>query len=260
MVKCYNELYSNCTFICCRVKMLLWSQVTFLLLLCVMELVGTTSVSPSLLRPPLTRVRVIEVGDDYDDKTTITPQLPGVTTSRVISQPCDYDPCVVQTTPCDKISAQTGCLCPGLTGPEQRPGAPKLREVKLGGSGEVLVHWCAPHSTVTHYEVTLNGGKELLSFGENLRNGAIPGLKIGETVCVAARNKAGLSEKSCARYEPPQPDQAALSAGIIAGSVGFLLLLSVLAVVLWKRRTCRKGRMGEAEGLGNPSYTSDGAL
>ncbi|XP_048043910.1 leucine-rich repeat neuronal protein 4 [Megalobrama amblycephala] len=240
--------------------MLLWSQVTFLLLLCVMESVRATSASPSSLRPPLTRVRIIEVEDDYDDvnsKTTITPQLPRVTTSGVI---CDYDPCVVQTTPCEKISAQTGCLCPGLTGPEERPGAPELREVKLGSSGEVLVHWCAPRSTVTHYEVTLNGGKEQLSFGENLRNGAIPGLKIGETVCVAARNQAGLSEKSCARYEPPQPDQVALSAGIIAGSVGFLLLLSVLAVVLWKRRTCRKGGMGEAEGLGNPSYTSDGAL
>lgn len=242
--------------------MLLWSQVTFLLLLCVMESVRATSVSPSLLRPSITRVRVIEV-EDYDDvssKTTITPQLSGVTTSRVISRPCDYDPCVVQTTPCDKISAQTGCLCPGLTGPEERPGAPELREVKLGGSGEVLVHWCAPRSTVTHYEVTLNGRKERLSFGENLRNGAIPGLKIGETVCVAARNQAGLSEKSCARYDPPTPDQAALSAGIIAGSVGFLLLFLVLAVVLWKRRTCRKGGMGEAEGLGNPSYTSDGAL
>lgn len=259
---CLNEFYSNCTFICLRVKMLLWSQVTFLLLLCLMELVRTTSVSPSLLRPPLTRVRFIEVEDDYDDvssKTTITPHAPGVTTSRVTSQPCDYDPCVVQTTPCETISAQTGCLCPGLKGPDEIPGAPELREVKLGGSGEVLVHWCSPLSTVTHYEVTLNGRNEQIIFGENLRNGTVPGLKIGETVCVAARNEAGLSEKSCARYEPPQPQQAALSTGIIAGSVAFLLLLLVFAVVLWKLRTCRKGGMGEAEGLGNPSYTSDGA-
>ncbi len=246
--------------------MLLMSQVMsflLLLLLCVMELVCATSVSPSLHQPPRTRVRIIEVEDDYDEessKTTHAPQSPGVTTSPVIHRPCDYDPCVVQTTPCDKISAETGCLCPGLTGPEERPAAPELREVKLGGSGEVLVHWCAPRSTVTHYEVTLKDGNKQLLFGEYLRNGAVPGLKVGETVCVAAGNQAGLSEKSCARYEPPHPDQAALSAGIIAGSVGCLLLLSALAVVLWRRRTCRKGSMGDTEGLGNPSYTNDGAL
>lgn len=247
--------------------MLLWSPVTFLLLLllllCVMESVRTTSVSPSLLQPPLTRVRIIEVEDDYDDvssKTTIAPRWPGVTTARVISQPCDYDPCEVQTTPCEEISAQTGCLCPGLKGPEERPGAPELREVRLDGSGEVLVHWCAPRSTVTYYEVTLNGGKQQQIFAEYQRNGAVPGLKVGETVCVAAGNQAGLSEKSCVRYDPPQPDRVALSAGIIAGCVGFLMLLLVLAVVLWRRRTCRKGGMGEAEGLGNPSYTNDGAL
>ncbi|KAK2890791.1 hypothetical protein Q8A67_013434 [Cirrhinus molitorella] len=242
--------------------MLLVSQVMFLLL-CAMESVCTTSVSPSLQHLPLTRVRIIEVEDDYDDeslKTTLSPHSPGVTTSRVIRRPCDYDPCVVQMTPCDKISAETGCLCPGLTGPEERPEAPELREVKLDGSAEVFVRWCAPRSTVTYYEVTLSGGKKQMRFEENVRNGAIPGLKVGETVCVAAGNQAGLSEKSCARYEPPEPDQAALNAGIIAGSVGFLLLLLVLAVVLWKRRTCRKGRMGDAEGLGNPSYTNDGAL
>ncbi|XP_073677095.1 LRRN4 C-terminal-like protein [Garra rufa] len=242
--------------------MLLVSQITFLLL-CVMESVCNTSVSPSLQQPPLTRVRIIEVEDDYDDessKTTLSPQPPGVTTSRVIRRPCDYDPCVVQTTPCDQLSAQTGCLCPGLTGPEERPEAPELREVKLDGSGDVFVHWCAPRSNVTYYEVTLSGGNKQMVFGENVRNRAIPGLKVGETVCVAAGNKAGLSEKSCARYELAEHDQAYLSAGIIAGSAGFLLLLLVLAIVLWKRRTCRKGRMGDAEGLGNPSYTNDGAL
>ncbi|XP_026113583.1 LRRN4 C-terminal-like protein [Carassius auratus] len=245
--------------------MLLVSKVIalLLLLLCVMELVCATSVTPSVHQPSLTRVRIIEVDDDYDEensKTTRTPQSPGVTTSRVIRRPCDYDPCVVQATPCDKISAETGCLCPGLTGPEERPEAPELREVKLDRSGEVFVHWCAPRSIVTHYEVSLKDGSKQLVFSEYLRNGSLPGVKVGEMVCVAAGNKAGLSEKSCARYEPPQPDQAAVSAGIIAGCVGFLLLLLVLAVVLWRRRTCRKERMGDAEGLGNPSYTNDGAL
>uniref|UniRef100_A0A672NES7 Si:ch1073-303k11.2 n=1 Tax=Sinocyclocheilus grahami TaxID=75366 RepID=A0A672NES7_SINGR len=113
-----------------------------LLLLCVMELVCATSVSPSLHQPPLTRVRIIEVEDDYDEessKMTHAPQSPGVTTSRVIRRPCDYDPCAVQTTPCNKISAKMGCLCPGLTGPEERPEAPELREVKLDGSGEYLL-------------------------------------------------------------------------------------------------------------------------
>lgn len=243
--------------------MLLGSKVTFhLILLCVMECVRSTSVSPSLLQPH-TRVRIIEVEDDYDDeisKTTLTPRSPGVTTSRVIPRPCDYDPCEVQTTPCEKISALTGCLCPGLTGPEERPEIPKLLEMKLDGSGEVVVHWCAPRSNVTYYEVTIKGREKQHIFGEYLRNGVIPGMKVGETVCVAAGNQAGLSEKSCTRYDPPQPDRVALSAGIVAGSVGFLLLVSALAVVLWRRRTCRKSGMGEAEGLGNPSYTNDGVL
>ncbi|XP_039510876.1 leucine-rich repeat neuronal protein 4 [Pimephales promelas] len=243
--------------------MLPGSKFTFLLVLSVMECVHSTSVSPSLLQRSHTRVRIIEVEDDYDEevsKTTHAPQSPGVTTSRVMPRPCDYDPCVVQTTPCERISARTGCLCPGLTGPDERPETPKLREMKLDGSGEVVVYWCAPRSNVTYYEVTVNGGKVPYIFGEYLRDGVIPGMEVGEMVCVAAGNQAGLSEKSCTRYDPPQPDRVSLSAGIIAGSVAFLLLISVLAVVLWRRRTCRKSGMGEAEGLGNPSYTNDGAL
>lgn len=244
--------------------MLPGSQVTFLLLLYLSELVGAASVGPSLLHPPVTRVRIIAVEDDYDDTssmTTRTPRSPGATTTRAIPRICDYDPCVVQTTPCAEIMAQTGCLCPGVTGPEKRPEAPELREIKLEHSGQVAVHWCAPRSTVTHYKVTLKGaeGQEQV-FGEYLRNGVVPEVKVGETVCVSAVNEAGVSEESCAQYESPVLDHAALSAGIIAGGVGFLALLTLVAVLLWRRRSCRKANVSEAGGLGNPSYTNDAVL
>ncbi|XP_052010902.1 leucine-rich repeat neuronal protein 4-like [Xyrauchen texanus] len=238
------------------------SQVTFLLLF-LLETICAASVGLSLLQPPVTRVRITEV-EDYDDevtsKMTLAPKLPSLTTTRGVPQLCDYNPCVAQTSPCIEIATHTGCLCPGLTGPEVRPGAPKLREVKLDHSGEVIVHWCAPLSNVTHYKVTLKGrqGQEWV-YGEFLRNGAVPELKVGEAVCVAAVNQAGVSEEECAPYEPPQPDQATMSAGIIAGCIGFLVLVSLVVVLLWRRR-CRKGSMGEGEGLGNPTYTNDGAL
>lgn len=244
--------------------MLLGSQVTCLLFLYLSELVRTASVGPSLLQPPVTRVRIIAVEDDYDNANSMTthaPRSPGATTTRAIPRICKYDPCVVQTTACTEISAQTGCLCPGVTGPEERPKAPELREIKLEHSGQVVVHWCAPYSTVTHYKVTLKGaeGQEQV-FGEYLRNSVVPGMKVGETVCVSAVNEAGDSEESCAQYESPMPDHVALSAGIIAGGVGFLALLTLVAVLLWQRRSCRKANVSEAGGLGNPSYTNDAVL
>ncbi|XP_051506509.1 LRRN4 C-terminal-like protein [Myxocyprinus asiaticus] len=236
------------------------SQVTFLLIF-LLESVCAASVSPSLLQPPVKRIP-IPIGD-YDEetsKTTLSPNPPGFTTTRTVHQLCDYDPCVAQTTPCYVTSEQTGCLCPGLTGPEVRPGAPELREVKLDRTGKVIVHWCAPLSTVTHYKVIPKGGEgQEKVYGEFLRNSSVPGLKVGDTVCVVAINQAGVSKEECARYEPPQPDQAALTAVIIVGCVGFLVLVLLVAVLLLRQR-CRKSSMGEGEGLGNPSYMNDGAL
>ncbi|XP_052005660.1 LRRN4 C-terminal-like protein [Xyrauchen texanus] len=220
------------------------SQVTFLLIF-LLESVCAASVGPSLLQPPVKHIP-IPIGD-YDEetsKTTLSPKLSGLTTTRAVSQLCDYDPCVAQTTPCSVTSDQTGCLCPGLTGPEVRPGAPKLQEVKLDRSGEVIVHWCAPRSTVTHYKVIPKGGEgQGKVYGEFLRNSSVPGLKVGDTVCVVAINQAGVSEEECARYEPPQPDQAALSAVIISGCVGFLVLVSLVAVLLLRQR-CQKEQYG----------------
>lgn len=246
-----------------RIEMLPGSRVTFLLLLLLSESISATSVGPSVLQPPVTRVRIIAVEDDYEEPnsaTTVGPRSPRSTITHAIPHICDYDPCVAQTTPCTEISAKTGCLCPGLTGSERKPKAPELRELKLEQSGQVVVHWCAPYSTVTHYKVTLKGGDEQQQiFGEYLRNGAVPGLKFGETVCVSAENEAGVSEESCAQYEPPKLDYAALISGVIGGVIG-ILVLTLVAVFLWRRKSCRKSVMGEAGGLGNPSYTNDGVL
>nr|XP_055033839.1 uncharacterized protein LOC129422138 isoform X1 [Misgurnus anguillicaudatus]XP_055033840.1 uncharacterized protein LOC129422138 isoform X1 [Misgurnus anguillicaudatus]XP_055033841.1 uncharacterized protein LOC129422138 isoform X1 [Misgurnus anguillicaudatus] len=165
------------------------------------ESISATSVGPSVLQPPVTRV-ALEY--DYDELNSATTVAPGSTITTAIPNRCDYDTCVPQTTSCYEISFKTGCLCPGFTGWDKRPEAPWLREIKLEQSGQVVVHWCAPHSKVTHYKVTLKCGDEQQNiFGEHLRNATVPGLKVGETVCVSAVNGAGVSEESCSQYEPP---------------------------------------------------------
>nr|XP_055033842.1 LRRN4 C-terminal-like protein isoform X2 [Misgurnus anguillicaudatus] len=180
--------------------MLPGSWVAFLLLLLLSEAISAISV----LQPPVKRVAVEY---DYDELNSVTTVAPGSTITTAIPIRCDYDTCVPQTTSCAEISFKTGCLCPGFTVWDKRPEAPWLREIILERSGQVVVHWCAPHSKVTHYKVTLKCGDEQQQiFGEHLRNATVPGLKVGETVCVSAVNEAGVSEESCAQYELQELD------------------------------------------------------
>ncbi|XP_041863526.1 LRRN4 C-terminal-like protein [Melanotaenia boesemani] len=169
---------------------------------------------------------------DYEDTTS----------SAVSSSPkgtlqrCDYDRCRERQIPCRELSASTGCLCPGFTLSDQAPGEPILKSVSLNGS-VVVVQWCEPLSYVTSYIVTV-GGQERQKFGRDQRSGTAGKIDNIAEVCVVAVNEAGQSDGSCMMYQPTD-NSLPLTAGLIGGSLGFLLLL-LLAVLLWRRRRQRK--------------------
>ncbi|TRY93971.1 hypothetical protein DNTS_021123 [Danionella cerebrum] len=234
---------------------------SFTFLMCLYTCVYSSSIS--LSQPP-NLIRIIEVEDDYYDEetpqTTPVPWNTRATTPHLIRRPCDYDPCVAQKEPCEQISAHTGCLCPGLTGPDARPEPPELRKITQEVRG-TRVQWCAPRSFVKFYEVTLKDGEVKQIFGDYLRNGVLPEVNVGDQVCVAAGNDVGISDKTCAHFEAPEPNHALLNMSIIAGAVGILFVIGIVfAIVLWRRRTCRKAETGGADGLRNPSYSNDGGL
>ncbi len=54
-------------------------------------------------------------------KTTHAPQSPGVTTSRVIRRPCDYDPCAVQTTLVTRFQPRRAASVLGWRGQRRDP-------------------------------------------------------------------------------------------------------------------------------------------
>ncbi|KAJ8405215.1 hypothetical protein AAFF_G00322060 [Aldrovandia affinis] len=219
------------------------------------------------IKPPVTRMRILYVTDDeYTDyeeeyhKSTRNSQ-PLAPTRMSDPRPCDYDPCRDQQDPCTQLSALSGCLCPGVSGPRDRPEPPALGKVAQEGSG-VVVAWCAPPSAVSSYRVVVDDGREPLVLGERLRRAVLEEVQVGATVCVEALNDAGPSHPSphsCAQYELQADDGLSLRAGVIGGGLAFLLLLSLAALLFWKFNTCRKPR-GDREGLGNPSYSSEGTL
>lgn len=226
---------------------------------------------------PVTPHRILYVtnvgSDDYDDDyseggdhSTHPPRTPPISTAGPEPTLCDYDPCMEQQVPCKQLSAQDGCLCPGLTGPDEPPHAPLLKKLVPAGNGEMgaEVWWCAPESVVSSYRVVVEGQEgRSLNFRENLRSGLIGELPVGVKVCVEAVNEGGTSvpeENSCQTYNAQEPYNQTLRAGVIGGGVGFLLLLSVSAVICWRWRFCRKARGNSTEGLGNPSYSTEGTF
>ncbi|CAB1325029.1 unnamed protein product [Coregonus sp. 'balchen'] len=179
------------------------------------------------------------------------------------SKPCDYHPCQDNQIPCSQLSAQTGCLCPGLSGVDEPPHAPHLQKLVPGTDGGAEVRWCAPASVVSGYRVVIEDRKGApLQFGGDSRSGVLGELEAGVKVCVEAVNRAGTSapsELSCLHYDPPEAINLALRAWVIVGGLGLLLFLSLVALVLWRRQMCKTGE-NSAEGLGNPSYSTEGTL
>lgn len=244
---------------------------TLLLLAVVVDFLLAASVNLLASRPPVTktRIRYIGVVDDYDDEETSKPssnltEQAGATTTQFTPRECEYDPCLVPKIPCSVISAQTKCYCPGISGPDELPAPPEIKELKQGVSGLVEVHWCAPQSTVTYYKVITGDGHKPQIFSNLSRTGSVRGVQDGSRVCVVAGNNAGFSTESktsCAIFEPHKSNRALQMSWVIAGGIGLLVLASVLAVVLlWRRRSRRKNGNVEGEGLRNPSYTTNETL
>ncbi|XP_022069398.1 leucine-rich repeat neuronal protein 4 [Acanthochromis polyacanthus] len=230
--------------------------------------------------PPLTRPRIIFINglgsdddyeDDYNDNHSPPPKvLSSMRTPLLRREPqlCQYDSCSENQEPCALLSEATGCLCPGVSGPDELPHAPRIETllpVSQGNDkGKIEVQWCAPSSVVSFYRVVVEGHDgNFLEYGNALRRGVVGSLEVGTKVCVEAVNDAGqstASEFSCKRYEAPESSDQKLLAWVIGGGVVLLLLFVIAAVILWKCRICRKAKRDSADGLGNPSYSTEGTL
>ncbi len=221
--------------------------------------------------PPVTRPRIIFMtSDNGDDDYSLPPEVLYPKRTTLLHQEpqlCQYNPCLENQEPCAQLAARTKCLCPGVSGADKPPHAPRIQDllqVSEGNDrGKVEVHWCAPSSVVSGYRVVIEGrGGDALEFGEVSRRGVLGSLEVGTKVCVEAVNNAGHStpsEFSCKRYDSPVPDHKLL-AGIIGGGVALLLLLIIAAVILWLYQMRKKAKRDSTDGLGNPSYSTEGPL
>ncbi|XP_038142557.1 leucine-rich repeat neuronal protein 4 [Cyprinodon tularosa] len=206
--------------------------------------------------PPITRKRIIILTDpgleidegDYDDG--FPPEVVTSQRSPRLSSVnhCQYDPCLENQEPCESLKAKTGCMCPGKSGEDMVPHAPRIQALQPITEGEnrgqIVVQWCAPNSAVSTYKVTIEGS-EVTIFKENHRRALVRSLEVGTKVCVEAVNSAGTSSPtdfSCKRYERPESSDHKLLAGVIGGGVAFILILLIVAIVLCRRQMCRKAK------------------
>ncbi|XP_030000711.1 LRRN4 C-terminal-like protein [Sphaeramia orbicularis] len=228
--------------------------------------------------PPVTRLRFIYVTrvastddyDEYEDNDNLQKVKASERPAFVHHEPqfCQYNPCVENQEPCSVLAKNTGCICPGSTGPNEPPHPPRIQEllpVRQGDDkGKVEVKWCAPSSVVSGYKVVVQGREgQALEFKDTSRHGVIGSLEVGTKVCVEAMNSAGHStetEFSCTRYDPPKSSDHTLMLGVIGGGVALLLLLIIGAVISWKYHLCQKPKRDSSDGLGNPSYSTEGTL
>lgn len=207
----------------------------------------------------------IHVVFDVDDTTTTPPEkYTDVTRGVGKQQICNYDLCVGQQESCQEIAAKIGCLCPGITPYSVPPLSPQVKSVTQADAGRVTIRWCAPFSFVSQYRVTVEGKVDQPHvFEQTFRNATLTGVRIGQKVCVQAMNNAGVSlytKDSCLTYKPEKVANTPLVAGVIAGGLGFILLLTMVALIMWRRKACCKGRTDRAQGLRNPSFSTDGTL
>ncbi|KAG7484742.1 hypothetical protein MATL_G00053370 [Megalops atlanticus] len=211
----------------------------------------------AVLRPRIVDPSGLDMDEDYekfDEEDDLRPSPPPVPSQESSPVNCDYDQCLDQQPPCAELAAVSGCRCPGLSGPQEVPEAPFLQQVAQQGS-EVAVHWCAPPSTVSRYRVVVDGWEPLV-FGGLSRKAMLSGVEAGAVVCVEAVNAAGVSsrtEMSCKPYQPQSGTSLALKAGLIGAGLGLLLLLSLVALLLWRHKARGKslgaGSSHPAEGV-----------
>nr|XP_046261385.1 leucine-rich repeat neuronal protein 4 [Scatophagus argus]XP_046261386.1 leucine-rich repeat neuronal protein 4 [Scatophagus argus] len=234
------------------------------------------------IAPAVTRPRIIFItglgseadydddDDDFDSHSSPPKVVSSMRTPFLQREPqlCKYNPCLENQEPCAQLSARTGCLCPGISGSDVAPHAPRINVLMPITEGEdrgkVEVQWCAPSSVVSTYRVVIQGSEgEALEFQAASRRGLVGSLEAGTKVCVEAVNNAGHSipsDFSCKRYDPPDSSDHKLLVGVIGGGVALILILIISAVILWRCKICQKAKRDSTDGLGNPSYSTEGTL
>lgn len=229
------------------------NSLTLLLLPSIISLILPPLVAPST-SSPWNHSRPSN-GDDYnDDYDSETP--PTAKPVDPVAKRCEYNLCQDQLPTCQEIAASLGCSCPGMSGPSDLPDPPTLRKLSQEGSRGVVVYWCAPASTVTHYVVRVKEREVELNADKRRRQMELGEIAAGTEVCVQAVNRAGVSDRakhSCTRFEPQSSESVlALKLGIIGGVVTLIVLL-VLALLLWRlrirRKTLTRTENGGAEGM-----------
>ncbi|KAK2816605.1 hypothetical protein Q7C36_022876 [Tachysurus vachellii] len=183
--------------------------------------------------------------EDYDniyDETFITESPRKPTDSK--HPPCNYDFCKDRQETCQKLFLALSCSCPGISGPFQPPDPPFLQSLYVESKGEVVVRWCAPSSTVTHYLVQVEGQDEVRSTNVDRRMMELGNLAPGSEVCVKAVNKAGVSTQgrdSCTRFEPTTSEmKLTIKLVLIGAAVVMVIVILVVALMLWRCRRHRK--------------------
>uniref|UniRef100_A0A8C8VI59 LRRN4 C-terminal like n=1 Tax=Pelusios castaneus TaxID=367368 RepID=A0A8C8VI59_9SAUR len=184
-------------------------------------------------------------GMDYysyeDPSMTDTTEIPG--SQHPPHQLCDYHHCRHLQPACTELSRETGCMCPGVTGPDVPPEPPQLGAVHVTEFGATL-HWCAPSSTVSEYQLMYqaDGGPPTVGpvFNSTFRMGVLGELHPSTSylVCIMAANQAGTSptDNGSRAHGPcrnirtlaPQLPYAYVAAGVAA-----MLVLVVVIALAW---------------------------
>ncbi|XP_027015346.2 leucine-rich repeat neuronal protein 4 isoform X2 [Tachysurus fulvidraco] len=217
--------------------------------LLISSVLQSSSSSSSLIRNSTRRLgapdpRFNDPDEDYDniyDETVITKSPRKTTDSQ--HPPCNYDLCKDQQETCQNLSFALSCSCPGISGPFQPPDPPVLQSLSLDSKGKVVVRWCAPSSTVTHYLVQVDG-QVVHSANVNRRMIELGNLAPGTEVCVKAVNKVGVSTKgtdSCTNFDPNTSEtRLIIKLVLIGAAVMLVIVILVVALMLWRCRRHRK--------------------
>ncbi|XP_074065594.1 leucine-rich repeat neuronal protein 4 [Macrotis lagotis] len=189
--------------------------------------------------------------DDYSEEEEEKEERMDVVKQDIL---CDYHPCKHLQTPCDILQKSSRCRCPGLSGEDTIPDPPKLQEVSETTDTSALLHWCAPNSVVSMYQLIYHpedrAEKEtvLREIYAMAREYPLHGLSPSTTynVCVLASNKAGLSlsrtsewRKACTTFTT-KPSFLFIFAGLCTTSGILLLSTLVLSVCLYKKCKARR--------------------
>ncbi|NXO54864.1 LRRN4 protein, partial [Aramus guarauna] len=197
--------------------------------------------------PAPTRSLIHYVDDyDYDERSTETPVQLAYTV-------CDYNPCRHLQKPCSELQSASQCLCPGVSGEDEVPDPPRLREVSEVTDSSAQIRWCAPNSVVRTYQLMLHaqGNEDRQFVLDNIystaRQHTLYNLLPYTTyhICVTASNKAGSSQtesqgvpdNSCTRFKT-KPSYKSVFAALAAASGLFLISTVILSVCLCK--ACKK--------------------